>query len=75
MKYRLPIIIHTPRSNKNTVTRDILGILSTYSINKKEVIIDHADASTVKLILDRGFIAGLTVQPSKLTPQIGRAHV
>ncbi len=68
MKYRLPIIIHTPRSNKSPVTRDILGILSTYSINKKEVVVDHADAGTAKLILDRGFNAGLTVQPSKLTP-------
>ncbi len=68
MKYRLPIIIHTPRTNKGTVTRDILSILATYSINKKEVILDHADPGTVKLILDRGFNAGLTVQPSKLTP-------
>jgi|SRR5271157_544590 len=68
IKYRLPIIIHTPRSNKASVTRDILGILSTFSINKREVVIDHADAGTAKLILDRGYNAGLTVQPSKLTP-------
>jgi predicted metal-dependent TIM-barrel fold hydrolase len=69
MKYSLPIIIHTPRSNKASVTRDILGVLSTFSISKRGVVIDHADAGTVKLILDRGFTAGLTVQPPKLTPQ------
>jgi uncharacterized protein len=69
LKYRLPIIIHTPRTNKAPVTRDILGILSTFSVNKKSVVVDHADAGTVKLITDRGFYAGLTVQPSKLTPQ------
>lgn len=68
VKHRLHIIIHTPRSNKASVTRDILGILSTFSVNKKEVVVDHADAATVKLILDRGYNAGLTVQPSKLTP-------
>jgi predicted metal-dependent TIM-barrel fold hydrolase len=68
IKYRLPIILHTPRSNKVSVTRDILGILSTFSINKREAVIDHADAGTAKLILDRGYNAGLTVQPSKLTP-------
>jgi predicted metal-dependent TIM-barrel fold hydrolase len=50
------------------MTRDLLGILSTFSLNKREVIVDHADTTTVKLILDRGYNAGLTVQPSKLTP-------
>lgn len=69
VKYQLPIIIHTPRSNKLMVTRDILDILSTRSLDKKKVVVDHADESTVALILDRGFNAGLTVQPSKLTPQ------
>ncbi len=68
IRHRLPIIVHTPRSGKAPVTRDILGILSTFSVNKREVIVDHADASTVKSILDRGYNAGLTVQPSKLTP-------
>jgi hypothetical protein len=68
IRYRLPIIIHTPRSNKASVTRDILGMLSTFSADKKSVVIDHADAGTVKPILDRGYNAGLTVQPSKLTP-------
>jgi predicted metal-dependent TIM-barrel fold hydrolase len=68
IQYRLPIIVHTPRIGKASVTRDILGILSTFSVNKKEVVIDHADADTVKPILDRGYNAGLTVQPSKLTP-------
>lgn len=69
IKYHLPVIIHTPRSNKASVTRDIFGILSTFSLNKREVVIDHADAGTIKSILDRGYNAGLTVQPSKLTPQ------
>jgi len=69
IRYRLPIIIHTPRSNKASVTRDILGMLSTFSLNKKEVVIDHADTGTVKPIQDRGYNAGLTVQPSKLTPR------
>jgi predicted metal-dependent TIM-barrel fold hydrolase len=67
IQYRLPIIVHTPRTGKASVTRDILGILSTFSVNKNEVVIDHADADTVKPILDRGYNAGLTVQPSKLT--------
>jgi hypothetical protein len=68
IKYKLPAILHTPRANKAAATRDLLGILSTFSLNKREIIVDHADTATAKLILDRGYNAGLTIQPSKLTP-------
>jgi predicted metal-dependent TIM-barrel fold hydrolase len=68
MKYRLPVIAHTPRSSKVQITKEILNVLSTFSIDHDKVIVDHADADTVKLILDRGYNAGLTVQPGKITP-------
>lgn len=68
MKFDLPIIAHTPRSSKVQMTREILNVLSTFSITKDHVVIDHADADTVNTILDRGYNAGLTVQPGKLTP-------
>lgn len=68
IKYGMPIIIHTPRSSKATVTHEILGILSTFSVDRKKVVVDHADQNTVKPIIDMGYNAGLTVQPSKLTP-------
>jgi uncharacterized protein len=69
IKYDLPIILHTPRSGKGPMTREIINILSTFSIDKDRVVIDHADADTARLIVDRGFNAGLTVQPGKLSPQ------
>lgn len=69
MTYDLPIIIHTPRSGKVMMTKEAINVLSTYSIKKDRVVIDHADADTVKLILNRGYNAGLTVQPSKLAPR------
>jgi uncharacterized protein len=68
IQYRLPIIVHTPRSNKLTVTRNILAVLTSFSLDAGSVVVDHADESTVSLILDGGYNAGLTVQPSKLTP-------
>lgn len=68
IKYRKPVIVHTPRTNKLPVTRDILDILATFSIDRGSVVVDHADESTVGLIQERGYNAGLTVQPSKLTP-------
>ncbi|WP_424357347.1 TatD family hydrolase [Methanocella sp. MCL-LM] len=67
-KYDLPIIAHTPRSSKVQITREIINVLSTFSIDPDRIVIDHADPDTVKLIIDRGYNAGLTVQPGKLSP-------
>lgn len=68
MRYSLPIIVHTPRTGKAQVTREIVNIFSAFSIDKGRVVIDHADADTARLIVDRGYNAGLTVQPGKLSP-------
>jgi predicted metal-dependent TIM-barrel fold hydrolase len=68
IKYDMPLILHTPRSDKGPMTREIINVLSTFSMNRDHVIIDHADADTAKLIVDRGYNAGLTIQPGKLSP-------
>ncbi len=69
IKYRLPIIVHTPRKNKAAMTREILNVLLSFSLDRTSIVVDHADAVTAKQIVDRGFVAGLTIQPSKLTPR------
>ena len=69
IKYQKPIILHTPRTGKAIATREILSVLSTFSLDKDSVVIDHADMDTAKLIVDRGYNAGLTVQPGKLSPE------
>lgn len=69
IKYDMPIILHTPRNGKPKATRGIIGVLSTFSIDKDRVVIDHADVDTAKTIVDRGYNAGLTVQPGKLSPK------
>lgn len=66
-KHRLPVIVHTPRKDKENMTRKILAELSSFSIPDDSVVVDHADRATVNLILDKGYNAGLTVQPGKLT--------
>ncbi|CAJ35308.1 TatD family hydrolase [Methanocella arvoryzae] len=68
MKHSLPIIAHSPRSSKAQITREIINVLSTFSLDTDKIVIDHADADTVRLIVDRGYNAGLTVQPGKLSP-------
>jgi predicted metal-dependent TIM-barrel fold hydrolase len=68
MRHDLPVIVHTPRTDKAPMTREILGFLSTFAIDQQRVVIDHADTETVKPIQDAGFVAGLSVQPAKLSP-------
>jgi hypothetical protein len=67
--YDLPLILHTPRADKAPMTRELVNVLSTFTLDRDRVVIDHADVSTAKLIVDRGYNAGLTVQPGKLSPQ------
>jgi len=61
-----PCIIHTPRKNKLEITEKTLKILREVGFPEELAIVDHATPETVKLILDAGYYAGLTVQVGKL---------
>jgi len=65
------ILVHTPHlEDKLKGTRLILDALKNdRRIRPERVIIDHVEEHTVKLVLDRGFWAGMTLYPeSKCTP-------
>ena len=65
------ILVHTPHlEDKLKGTRLILDVLkSDRRIRPERVIVDHVEEHTVKLVLDRGFWAGMTLYPeSKCTP-------
>jgi uncharacterized protein len=68
IKYEKPVIVHTPRKEKSEVTGFILDVLSSYPLGRGRVVVDHADRDTTKKIFAGGYIAGLTVQPGKLSP-------
>ena len=59
--------IHTPRSNKSVVTKDILNILKDYSDIASSIIVDHCTRETIQDVLDCGFMAGVSLSPSKIT--------
>ena len=61
-----PCIIHTPRRNKLDVTMKILEILEKIGFPESLAIVDHVSVETVEIVVERGYIAGLTVQPGKL---------
>jgi len=65
------ILVHTPHlEDKLKGTRLILDALkSDPRINPERVIIDHVEEHTIRLVLDAGFWAGMTLYPeSKCSP-------
>jgi uncharacterized protein len=72
MRTNEQILIHTPHlEDKYQGTRMILDMLTRDSrIDRSRVLVDHVEEHTVKLVLDHGFWAGMTLYPvSKCTPQ------
>jgi len=67
------ILIHTPHlEDKWKGTRMILDMLKEFggAIDSGRVLIDHVEEHTVKMVLDAGYWAGMTIYPiSKATPQ------
>ena len=65
------ILIHTPHlEDKYQGTRMILDMLcDDRRIHRERVLVDHVEEHTVRLVLDEGFWAGMTLYPvSKCTP-------
>ncbi len=66
------ILVHTPHlEDKLKGTRLILDAIARNGrIDPARVLIDHVEEHTVKLVLDRGYWAGMTLYPdTKCTPQ------
>jgi predicted metal-dependent TIM-barrel fold hydrolase len=66
------ILVHTPHlEDKLKGTRLILEAIAAHGgISPDRVLIDHVEEHTVRLVLDRGYWAGMTLYPhSKCTPQ------
>ncbi|RLI75618.1 deoxyribonuclease [Archaeoglobales archaeon] len=61
-----PCIIHTPRNNKTEITKKTIEILEKIEFPESLTVIDHVSVETVEMVLKKGYIAGLTVQPGKL---------
>lgn len=65
------ILVHTPHlEDKLKGTRLILDVLRAHAgIDASRVIIDHVEEHTLRLVLDAGFWAGITLYPdSKSSP-------
>jgi len=65
------VLVHTPHlEDKLKGTRLIMDAVKRSGIEPDRVLIDHVEEHTVKLVLDRGFWAGMTLYPdTKCTAQ------
>ncbi len=58
---RLPVLVHTPWLDKGRRTRRVLAILREADLAPERVLVDHADARTVRMIRSFGYAAGVSL--------------
>ena len=71
------LLFHTPHlEDKYKGTRMILDLLrADRRVDRSRVCIDHCEEHTIRLVLDEGYWAGITLYPTtKATPRAGRRH-
>jgi len=55
---RLPVLVHTPaRADKVRLTRRVLALLKEMEVDPRRVLVDQADARTVRIIRSVGYAA------------------
>ncbi len=57
--------IHTPRNNKLQMTKKILNIMDYYEPLHAFTVIDHVLPETFEMVLDNGYMMGITLQKGK----------
>ena len=72
---KVPVVIHTPARDKESLTRRILVLVRESGIAPRRVLVDHAGPRTVRPILSCGFHAGLSIHPEVLPAERAAAWV
>lgn len=63
-QHRQLVLIHTPHlEDKLKGTKLTLDLLKNMQIDPNTVIIDHVEEHTIEMVLDAGFMAGMTLYP------------
>ncbi len=72
LKHNQQVLIHTPHlADKYQGTRMILDVLrADQRVDPRRVCVDHCEEHTIRLALDEGYWAGITLYPTtKATPE------
>lgn len=75
-KHSLPVIIHTPHTNKRVGAERILKILKEQKVNLKRYLLDHNTEETIGITLEEaGILAGITLYPTKVNNKRAAAMI
>jgi predicted metal-dependent TIM-barrel fold hydrolase len=61
--------IHTPRQNKEAMTERLLRLLEDYRPLHPFILIDHVTPTTYDMVYGEGYVAGVTLQQGKSSPE------
>ena len=73
--HNVPVVIHTPFLEKEKWIEKYASLIDDAKLDKSKVLLDHANASVVKLIWDIGYLAGISVQPWRNVTPVEAAKV
>jgi predicted metal-dependent TIM-barrel fold hydrolase len=68
-RFLLPVLVTSPVERRDAVTKRVLSVLKTSGLAPDRVLVDGADAKTVRLIRECGHFAGLTLHPDGIDPE------
>jgi predicted metal-dependent TIM-barrel fold hydrolase len=74
-RLKLPVVVQTPSRDKERVTRRTLSLLRDSGIKPPRVLVDRATGRTVRLIVECGHYAGLTLHPDELSAERAAALI
>ncbi len=66
---QLPVLTHTPERDKEALTKRLLAIVRESGMPADRVLIDHANAKTLRLVRECGHVVGLNVHPDRLSAE------
>jgi len=68
-RLKLRVMVHTPAQNKERLTRRTINLIRESGVAPGQVLIDHAGTKTVRLVVECGHWAGLTIHPDELSAE------
>ncbi|PSP74859.1 hydrolase TatD [Halobacteriales archaeon QS_1_68_20] len=64
----LPVIVHTPHTDKPSGTETIVGIIEDEGVTQERIVIDHNTENTIDITAETDCWIGFTLYPGKIDP-------
>jgi len=74
-RLKVPVLVTTPRRDKERITRGALRILAESGLPPQRVLVDRASGRTAPLVLECGHWAALAIHPDELSAEAAVAVI